>query len=507
MVFYNTFLSWLMRKRMHQIELFVKYPHDVQHEWFKKLLHAGKQTEWGRKYGYKDIRHIEDYKARVPINHYEDLKPYIDRLMKGEQRLLWHTDVKWMAKSSGTTSDKSKFIPVSQEAIEDCHFKGGKDLLSIYCTNNSQTKIFEGKALALGGSHQISEYNNESYYGDLSAILIQNLPFWIEFQRTPSRSITLMDKWEEKIDKMAHAIIKDDVTNISGVPSWTLLLLKKVLELTGKKHIFEVWPHLELFVHGGVSFTPYIEEFKKLFPSPDMKYLETYNASEGFFGIQDQQDSKELLLMLDYGIFYEFLPTDQLHEDHPKTCGLDSVELDKNYALVITTNAGLWRYVIGDTITFTSKNPFRIRITGRTKSFINAFGEELIIDNAEEALKNACQKADATIKEYTAAPVFLDDRKAACHEWLIEFITPPENIDYFTEVLDNALKSINSDYEAKRYHDMLLKKPLIRPLPKGTFYEWMKMKNKLGGQNKVPRLANDRRYVDDILKKMNIHTD
>jgi len=489
-----------MRKRMHQIELFVKYPHDVQNDWFYKLITSAKKTEWGIKYGYDSIKSYDDFKNNVPISYYEDLKPYIDRLMKGEQKLLWNSDIKWMAKSSGTTNDKSKFIPVSQESLEECHFKGGKDLLGIYCQNNPETNIFNGKALALGGSHQINEYNNESYYGDLSAILIQNLPFWVEFQRTPSLDIALLDNWEVKIEKMAQAILKDDITNISGVPSWTLLLLKKVLEITNTNNIFEVWPEMELYVHGGVSFTPYIEEFKMLFPSKKLNYVETYNASEGFFGIQDESNSNDLLLMLDYGIFYEFIPIHELNNLHPETLSLDEVETDVNYAIVISTNAGLWRYIIGDTVKFTSKNPYKIKITGRTKSFINAFGEELIIDNTENALKIACDKANANVSEYTVAPVFLCGNASASHEWAIEFSKPPQNLDYFTEILDNALKSLNSDYEAKRYRDILLKIPKVHQVPQGTFYNWMKSRGKLGGQHKVPRLSNDRKYIDDILK-------
>lgn len=500
MTLLNTFLSWLMRKRMHQIELFVKYPFDVQQDWFKKLIESGSKTEWGKKYGYSSIKTYEDYRREVPVNFYDDLKPYIERLMKGEQNVLWNTPIKWMAKSSGTTADKSKFIPVSQESLEECHFKGGKDLFAIYCNNYPETNIFNGKALALGGSHQISEYNTESYYGDLSAILIQNLPFWAEFYRTPSLDIALMDNWEEKIEKMAHEILKDDITNVSGVPSWTLLLLKKVLDITGRRDIFEVWPEMELYVHGGVSFVPYKEEYKKLFPGNRLNYLETYNASEGFFGIQDTTTSDELLLMLDYGVFYEFIPMNEIDKPAPKAIPLEEVETDVNYAIVITTNAGLWRYVIGDTVKFTSKNPYRIKITGRTKSFINAFGEELIIENADAALRIACEKTHAIINEYTAAPVYLSRNESACHEWVIEFTTHPDNIEYFTEVLDNALKSLNSDYEAKRHKDMILKLPKIHVAPKGTFYSWMKQRGRLGGQNKVPRLSNERKHIEEVLK-------
>lgn len=502
----NTVLSWLIKKRIHQIELFKKYPHDVQNEWFKKLIYAAENTEYGLKFDFKSITKPEQFKNRVPINDYNSLKPYIDRLMLGEQNLLWNTDIKWFAKSSGTTSDKSKFIPVTEESLEECHFKGGKDMLSIYCNNYPDTSLFDGRGLALGGSHKISEVNNEAFYGDLSAIIIQNLPFWAEFHRVPNRSIALMDEWESKIEKIAWATIDHDVTNLSGVPSWTLLLLKKIIEITGKKNISEVWENLEVYFHGGVSFAPYREQFKQLIPSSKMNYLETYNATEGFFGIQDKINSDELLLMLDYGIYYEFLPLEFLYDENPTTLSLDQVSLNVNYAMIITTNGGLWRYLIGDTVKFTSLNPYRIKITGRTKNYINAFGEELIVDNAINALAIACEKANAEITEFTAAPVYLEEGKNASHEWLIEFSKEPDSIEYFTEILDNALKSLNSDYEAKRYHNLMLKMPLVKSVPKDTFYNWLKKKGKLGGQNKVPRLSNDRNYVEEILEMLKIAT-
>lgn len=486
-----------MKKRMHQIELFVRYPHDVQEEWFQQLINEARYTEWGRKYDYSSIRNRQQFQERVPISTYDDLKPYIDRIRKGEQNILWNTEIRWFAKSSGTTAGKSKFIPVSTEAIEETHFRGGKDLLSFYCTNYPNTKLFDGKALGLGGSHYINEYDNESFYGDVSAIIIQNLPFWAEFSRTPNMEVALMDQWEEKIERMAEITIKENVTNLAGVPSWGLLLLQRVLEKTGKPNIQEVWPNFEALFHGGVNFGPYREQFEKIVPD-NLHYVENYNASEGYFGIQDQKESDELLLMLDYGIYYEFLPMAELDKENPKTLTLDQVETGINYALVITTNAGLWRYLIGDTIRFTSKNPYRIQITGRTKHFINAFGEELIVENAENALDIACRKSGAIIHEYTAAPVYLGDNQKAAHEWFIEFEKEPEDCNYFKETLDNALKSINSDYEAKRYNDILLQAPIIRSIKPNTFYNWMKWRGKLGGQNKVPRLSNNRKYVDEI---------
>ncbi len=487
-----------MKQRIHQIELFKKYPHDVQEEWRQSLVYQARNTEWGRTYDFKSIKNADKFRERIPIQDYESLKPSINRLLKGEQNILWNTDVKWFAKSSGTTNDKSKFIPVTIEALEECHFKGGKDLLSIYCNNHPDTKLFDGKILSMGGSHQMTSFSNDSFYGDLSAILIQNLPFWIQFIRTPELSIALMENWEEKIEKMAHATMKEDVTNISGVPSWTLILIKRIMELSGKNDLHDVWPNLELFVHGAVCFTPYREQFNKLIPSSKMNYVETYNASEGFFGIQDNSSSEEMLLMLDYGIYYEFMPMEEYGKENPRTLLLHEVEKDVNYALIISTNAGLWRYMIGDTIKFTGISPYRIKITGRTKHFINAFGEEVIIDNAEKALDIACKKSDAVIKEYTAAPIYFSDNENGAHEWLIEFEEAPKNLEYFTEVLDNALKSINSDYEAKRYQNIALRMPVVQALETGTFYTWMKSRGKLGGQHKVPRLSNDRQYVEEI---------
>ena len=504
MAILNSVISWLMKKRIHQIELFMKYPHEVQEEWFKKLISSAKNTEWGLKYKYKSIKSFEDFQNRVPINTYESLKPYIDRLKKGEQNILWNSDIKLFAKSSGTTADKSKFIPVSQEALEECHYKGGKDMLSIYCNNYSDTLLFDGRGLSMGGSHSIVEINNEIYYhGDLSALILQNLPTWAEFIRVPRKSVALMDEWESKIEKIAMSTINHNVTNIMGVPSWTLLLIRRILEITGKNDLHEIWPNLEVFFHGGVNFEPYRTQFNEVIPSSQMNYMDTYNASEGFFGLQDRTDSDELLLMLDYGVYYEFLPMDQIELEHPKTKLLHEVEVDVNYALVISTNGGLWRYLIGDTIKFTSINPYRIKITGRTKNFINAVGEEIIVDNAEKALIIACGKCNAVINEFTAGPVYFNSSENACHEWLIEFEKAPENIEYFAETLDNALKSLNSDYEAKRYHNMVLRAPIVHQVPEHTFYNWLKTKNKLGGQYKVPRLSNNRKYVDEILKMVN----
>ncbi len=496
----NTIFSWLIRKRLHQIDLFLKYPIEVQNEVLHELIRAARYTSWGKQYDYASIKNYETFRERVPLQHYSDIRPYVDRLLLGEQNLLWHTSIDWFAKSSGTTSDKSKYIPVSREALEDCHYRGGKDLLGLYINNKKKTKIYTGKCLVVGGSSSANPLGGEaSYIGDLSAIIIKYLPLWVEMRRTPDRSIALMDKWDEKIEAMAKTTSKENVSNIVGVPSWVLVLMKRILEITGKNHILEVWPNLELYMHGGISFKPYRKQFEKLLPGNQVNYIESYNASEGFFGIQDRFNSDDMLLMLDYGMFYEFIPMTVFGEKEPKAIPLSEVQMGENYALVISTNAGLWRYVIGDTIRFTSLSPYRIQVTGRTKHFINAFGEELIIDNAENALKTACDKTGAGIREYTGAPRYMNDHETGGHEWLIEFSTVPQSMVAFTEAFDAALKAVNSDYEAKRSYDLTLRMPLIQALPKGTFYLWMKSKGKLGGQHKVPRLANNREYLEAIL--------
>jgi hypothetical protein len=494
----NAVFSWILKKRMHQIELFKKYPHEVQNETLEKLLKAAENTKFGREYGFEKIGNYADFAKNVPLMSYEVLKPYVDQLKEGKQNLTWPTEINWFAKSSGTTNDKSKFIPVSREALEDCHYKGGKDLLSLYYNNFPDSDLYSGKTLVVGGSAQINYFREDSYFGDLSAILIKNLPFWVEFRRTPNRYIALMDKWEEKIERMAQATMEEDVTNIVGVPSWTLVLIKRILEIKKTNNLLDVWPNLELFMHGGVSFEPYREQFKMLIPSEKMNYVESYNASEGFFGIQDQSNSNELLLMLDYGIFYEFMPVSQFGEKEPKIIPLNEVQVGETYAVVISTNAGLWRYELGDTIQFTNTDPYRFKIIGRTKHYINAFGEELMIHNAEKALSEASLRTNALISDYTAAPVYLTSTTQGAHEWLIEFEKSPENLEEFTLILDTELKRCNSDYEAKRTGNLSLGMPIVIPIKKGTFYNWLKSKNKLGGQNKVPRLSNNRKFVDEI---------
>ena len=500
MSFINNVISWFLKKRISQIDYFREHPEEVQQKMLKGLLHSARNTKYGKDHAFSKIQSYEEFRRRVPLQEYEDVKPYVDRLLQGEQQLLWPTDIQWFAKSSGTTADRSKFIPISQEALSDCHYKAGRDVLSLYCHNNPGSRIFDGKGLIMGGSHKVSEINNQAYFGDLSAVLLQNAPFYGELFRTPDLSLALIDDWEEKLEKVAHATYNENVTNISGVPSWNLVLLKRILEVTGRNNILEVWPNLELFIHGGVSFAPYKSQFEKIIPSDDMNYVETYNASEGFFGIQDLPDRKEMLLMLDYGIFYEFIPMDAYGELSSEAIPLADVKTDTNYALVITTNAGLWRYMIGDTIRFTSLSPYRIRISGRTKNYINAFGEEIIIDNAEGALNAACEATGAIISEYTAAPVYLDDNESAAHQYIVEFEQEPDNIEVFTETLDKDLRARNSDYDAKRSADLMLKKPVVTAVPQKTFFNWMKSRGKIGGQNKVPRLFNTRKYADSILE-------
>ncbi len=494
----NSIASWFLKKRFHQIELFLKYPHEVQHELLQDLIYIAKDTEIGKQHDFASIKSYKDFSERLPVSSYEDMHTNIERSRKGETNIFWPTPIKWFAKSSGTTGSKSKFIPVSTESLEDCHYAAGKDLLCMYLNNNEDSQLFTGKSLRLGGSKELYKENG-TVFGDLSAILIDNMPFWAEFSSTPSSKVSLMSDWEYKMQAIVDETIKENVTSLAGVPSWMLVLLNNVLETTKKTNLFEVWPNLEVYFHGGVSFTPYIEQYKAILPKKEFRFYEIYNASEGFFAIQDLNNSSELLLMLDYGIFYEFIPMDTYGTQEQTIIPLNKVVLNKNYAVVITTNAGLWRYKIGDTVRFTSISPYRIKISGRTKHHINVFGEELIIENAEDALKKVCKKTKSEIIEYTAAPVFMSGKEKGAHEWLIEFKTPPDDIDYFNELLDNALKSLNSDYEAKRYNNITLNKPKIVIAKEHLFYDWLKQQNKLGGQHKIPRLSNTRTYIDELI--------
>lgn len=493
-------ISRLARLRLNRIERFMELPLETQDGVFHDLISQAQYTEFGKKYQFDKVYTINEYKKRFPVQDYETLKPYIQRIMEGEQNVLWNTPIRWFAKSSGTTSDKSKFIPVSQESLNDCHYRSGRDVLTLYYHNFPESDLLTGKALAIGGSHQLNQLSEESFYGDLSAVMLQNMPFYGQMMKTPELSIALMDEWEEKIERMARFTMNENVTSIAGVPTWTLVLIKRLLELTGKSTLSEVWPNLELYIHGGVSFTPYQAQFEKLIQSPLMRYQETYNASEGFFAAQDNLLHNEgLLLFLNHGIFYEFMPMEEYGKEDPQTLQLNEVETGKQYAIVISTNGGLWRYLVGDTIRFTSLSPFRIEVTGRTKFYINAFGEEVVVENADKAIAEASRHTGAIVNDYTVAPIYFKDDCNGAHEWLIEFETTPDSMDKFNEILDKTLQSINSDYEAKRYKNIALHQPVVHSLPKGVFNAWLKYKNKLGGQHKVPRLSNDRKYIDEIL--------
>ena len=494
----NSIASWILKKRIHQIELFLKYPHEVQEELLFNLLKQAEQTVVGKKYDFSSIKNYSTFNERIPIATYEELEPFIEQTRQGAQNVFWNSTIKYFAKSSGTTNAKSKFIPVSNEALENNHYKASKDLLALYLHNNEDSQLFVGKSLRLGGSKQLYE-NNNTFFGDLSAILIDNMPIWAEFSSTPSNKVSLMSDWETKLPAIIKESIQENVTSLAGVPSWMMVLLNHALEQTGKNNLLEIWPNVEVYFHGGVSFDPYKEQYKKLFPKDNFKYYEIYNASEGFFALQDLNNSNELLLMLDYGIFYEFIPMDTFGKINQKIIPLSEVELHKNYALVITTNSGLWRYLIGDTIRFTSLNPYRIRVTGRTKHHINVFGEELMVENTDVAIAKTCAELNCEVVDYTVAPVFMSEKTKGAHEWIIEFKKKPEDIHLFSKILDLKLQELNSDYEAKRYNNMTLNSLIVNVARENLFYDWLKANDKLGGQHKVPRLSNERKYLEELL--------
>ena len=494
--FLNTVTTWFLKKRMHQIELFKKYPLEVQNEVLINLLKNAENTEFGKKYNFNSIKDYSSFSNNIPLTDYENFLKYIERSIKGESNIFWSSAIKWYAQSSGTTNSVSKFIPVSKESLEECHYKAGKDVLCLYVNNNKDSNLFSGKSLRLGGSKKLYE-NNNNYFGDLSAILIDNLPLWAEMLSAPNNEISLMDKWDEKIKAIINNTLSENITSLAGVPSWMLILLNKILEERNETTIKDIWGNLEVYFHGGVNFDPYINQFKSVL-GDGVRFYETYNASEGFFAIQDRNDHNDMLLMLDYGIYFEFETLD--NKLKPKIINLSKVKLDTNYAMIISTNAGLWRYKIGDTIKFTSLDPFRIKITGRTKSFINAFGEELIIENAENALNKTLLKHKSTIVEYTVAPSFISKKDSGCHQWLIEFEKKPSDISKFCEDLDKYLQELNSDYKSKRFKNITMKRLEIIVAKEKLFFEWLKFKNKLGGQNKIPRLCNDRMIIDELIK-------
>ena len=494
--FLNTVTTWFLKKRMHQIELFKKYPLEVQNEVLINLLKNAENTEFGKKYNFSSIKDYSSFSNNIPLTDYENFLKYIERSIKGESNIFWNSAIKWYAQSSGTTNSISKFIPVSKESLEECHYKAGKDVLCLYVNNNEDSNLFSGKSLRLGGSKKLYE-NNNNYFGDLSAILIDNLPLWAEMLSAPNNEISLMDKWDEKIKAIINSTLNENITSLAGVPSWMLILLNKILEERNETTIKDIWGNLEVYFHGGVNFDPYINQFKSVL-GDGVRFYETYNASEGFFAIQDRNDHNDMLLMLDYGIYFEFETLDNKLKS--KIINLSKVKLDTNYAMIISTNAGLWRYKIGDTIKFTSLDPFRIKITGRTKSFINAFGEELIIENAENALNKTLLKHKSRIVEYTVAPSFISKKDSGCHQWLIEFEKKPLNISKFCEDLDKYLQELNSDYKSKRFKNITMKRLEIIVAKEKLFFEWLKFKNKLGGQNKIPRLCNDRMIIEELIK-------
>jgi hypothetical protein len=502
---FNRSIEKIFTLRYKKFEYFSKYPVEQQEQVLKELINTAKKTEWGKLYNYKQISSLTEFANQVPLTDYDVLKSWIERMIAGEEDILWPGKVKWFAKSSGTTNDKSKFIPVSEESLYKCHFKASIDVFAHYIKSNPDTNCLQGKNLTIGGSHRVSNLSKDTRTGDLSAVMLHNLPFLTRFRNTPPSEIALIPDFEEKIEKIVQSTIHENITSFSGVPSWFLVMIKRVLEVTGKSNLLEVWPNLEVFVHGGINFEPYREQYEKLIPKADMRYINTYNASEGFFGVQNEADQDDLLLLLDNGIYYEFIPMDQFFNKDKKALPLSQVETAVNYALVISTNGGLWRYVIGDTIKFTSTYPFKFKITGRTKQFINAFGEELIVDNAVKGIDYACKKTGASICEFTAGPVFMDVDHRGCHQWIIEFQNEPENLDNFTELLDKELQTLNSDYESKRFKDITLTRLKIVNVEEGTFYRWMKKRGKIGGQNKIPRLANDREYLDSLLEMIDQH--
>jgi hypothetical protein len=491
-------ISRLARMRSWRIENWTNNPIDTQREVLQGLVAVAQYTEFGKKYGFNELFTIRTFKENVPIHEYNDLQPYIERMMNGEQNILWNTPISWFAKSSGTANAKSKFIPISIESLRDNHYQASKDVLTTYYSNFPSSDLLTGKALVVGGSHQINKVNEEVQYGDLSAVLMQNSPFWGQWLRTPELSVALLDEWENKIETLALATAEENVTSLAGVPTWTLLLLKRILEIKGKTTIKEVWPNLELYIHGGVSFIPYREQFDKIIGQP-INYLEIYNASEGFFAGQDSPEDESMLLFTEHGIFYEFMPVEEYGKPNPKTIGLKKVEIGKNYALIISTNGGLWRYLVGDTVCFTSIDPYKIKVSGRLKHYMNAFGEEVIVDNADKAIAIASEKTNAIVNDYTAAPIYFSEKNNGAHEWLIEFDKVPKDLQQFIIELDTALKSINSDYEAKRHKDIALRLPIVKALPPGTFKEWLRSKGKLGGQHKIPRLSNERTILEEIL--------
>ena len=495
-------ISFVARLRYKRIYNWVNHPAAAQRQVLQSLVSNAQYTVFGKQYNFAKLFTIKEFKKTVPLHEYDDMRPYIERMMAGEENVLWNAPVNWFAKSSGTSNNKSKFIPVSEESLKENHFQASKDVLTKYYKNFPSSDLLTGKSLVVGGSHQISQIIEDVQCGDLSAILMQNSPFWGQWLRTPELSIALLDEWENKIEKLAQTTAKENVTSLAGVPTWTLLLLKRILDITQKKTIAEAWPNLELYINGGVSFIPYRKQFEDII-GKKINFLEIYNASEGFIAAQEKPDEEGMLLFIEHGIFFEFMPVEEYGKTNPKTLGLTTVTLNKNYAIVISTTGGLWRYIMGDTVMFTSLNPYKIKITGRLKHYMNAFGEEVMVDNADKAIAAAAQKTNAIVKDYTAAPIHFTKQSNGAHEWLIEFDKAPTDLDLFTKEMDTVLKNVNSDYEAKRQKDIALRMPVVHAMPEGTFTAWLRSKGKVGGQHKVPRLSNERKIVEEIKKLSN----
>ncbi len=501
MKLFNTMFRWYIRQRLPRIRRFENYPVEVQNLLFRDLINTAKNTKWGKQYGYESITTSSEYRHRVPVSSYEDIFPYINRMMYGERDVLWPGIVSWFSKSSGTTNGKSKYIPVTEISLRTCHIAGAHDIMAKWYDNNKDARLFEGKGLMVGGAHEAFEPYPQTRVGDVSAVMIHHMPGYIHHFTTPDVDTMLTKDFDEKLARMANITPSECVTTLMGVPTWSIVLFRQILEATGKDNLLEVWPDFQLYMHGGVNFEPYRQQFQEFFPGEKVRYLNIYNASEGFFAAQLENEAPEgeMTLLLDNGIFYEFLPESEWYKEQPEAIDLQDIELGKNYAIVISTNAGLWRYMPGDTISFTSKHPYKLKITGRTKHYINAFGEEVMVANTDAALAKTCEQTRAKISEYTVAPKLLSRASYGQHEWLIEFEHEPESLEKFSVLLDKNLQNINSDYEAKRFKDMALHQLLIHKIPKGTFHNWLRSKGRYGGQNKVPRLANERKYLEEIM--------
>lgn len=495
----RTIITQYLKQHIKSIFRYMEHPHDVQGKWLKQLLRKAENTAWGKQYDYRSIQTLRAFQERVPLSSYDELKPYIQQMMRGEKDILWPGTTRWFSKSSGTTSDKSKFIPVSNENLDNCHLRGPRDTMALWHNSRPGSKIFNGYGLVMGGSHYRYGEHPATHIGDISAIMLQRMPWYAKYVHSPSIKVALMSEWEEKIERMAHEVIKRNMTSMSGVPTWTIVLFRRILEITGKKNLLEVFPNLELYIHGGVSFAPYEKQFREFLPSRDMGYWEVYNSSEGYFGTRCQEDDDDMLLLLNNGIFYEFIPMSVFGTERQYAISLEEVQTGENYALVISSNSGLWRYIVGDTVTFTSTQPYKIQITGRTKHFINAFGEEVMVSNTDAAIARTCRAFDVEIREYTVAPIYLSHEGKGGHEWAVEFSKRPDNMAAFVEALDHNLQQVNSDYEAKRYRDMALECLRLREVPPNTFHNWLKSRGKYGGQHKVPRLSNNREILEQIL--------